>query len=279
MALPLLNMPPEILLQILSHLPIAPLLRFAQTSSYARSLAFTDLHALSLAILPCHRAPWHTNLPTTQHKPIHRLQAAIHIPQASDFDYPTLLTFHNKLVASILTRHACTLQKLELSLWTLSPGIARALTSLPALRKLRIRIERTQAVPRAYVALQRTEESAAWTALACAPSWMHSLRVLSIEDAGVGAAQLLGIVDGAAKLCDLRLSSCDMLTSSIWDAERFGGLQYLRITECANVHVNEAALRVISKMRTLQVRQLRLCLFDVASMMFSAPLHTIRGLG
>ncbi|KAJ4992672.1 hypothetical protein SVAN01_01718 [Stagonosporopsis vannaccii] len=260
MVLPILNLPSEIILQILSNLPITPLLRFAQTSQLARNLAYTNLHALSLAIRPTHRARWHSdNISTIQHKPIHPLYAAIQIPQASDFDYATLLTFHSKLFASILHRHACTLQKLELTLWTLSPAIARAVIRLPLLRELRIVLEHTQAIPRAYKALQRREETAAWNVLACAPSWTRSLRALSIQNAGISAEQLLGIVEGATRLRDLRLSSCDMLTNSIWGAGSFGGLQYLGVTDCANVHVNEAAVRVISKIQKLEVLDLHGC--------------------
>lgn len=255
MTLPLLKLPPEILLQILSNLSIQPLLRFAQTSHYACSLAYTDLKALSLAICPSHRASWHNKLFIHQHKPAHNLHAAVQIPQACDFNYPTLLTFHNKLIAGILRRHASTLQKLELTVWTLSPPIASAIVTLPALKELSIRLDSTQAMPRAYTSLQRREEVTAWDLLAATPSWTYLLQTLQIANAELSATQLLGITDGATGLRDLRLSSCEMLTSSIWDAARFSRLHRLGVTDCANVHVNETAVEAISKMRKLQVRQ------------------------
>lgn len=261
MALSLLQLPPEILLQILSNLTITPLLRFAQTSQHSRNLAYTDIQALSLAICPSHRASWHNKLFITQHQPTHNLHAAIQIPQARHFEYPTLLAFHNKLAASILTRHACTLQKLELTLWTLSPPIARALASLPSLTDLHIRLESAHAVPRTHAGVQRKEERGAWDLLASSSSWTARLRALRIANAEVTTAQLLGLVGGAARLRELRLTKCDMLTSSMWDAAALGGLQQLGVTECANVHVSEAAVGVISKLRRLQVRQSWTCLF------------------
>ena len=255
MALPLLNLPLELLLQILSNLSLKPLLRFAQTSQHARSLAYSNLQALSLAIYPSHRNSRYNTLSTAQHKPEHDLHAAIQIPRAWDFDYTTLLTFHNKIIASILGRHECALQKLELTLWTLSPPIAKAMTKLPALRELSIRIESVRAVPRAYMILQRKEEYKAWAVLASARPWAHLVHTLRIENAQVNASQLLGVIDGAARLRKLRLSSCEMLTSSVWDdAAKLGSLHHLSIADCAHVHVNETAVDAISKMHRLQVR-------------------------
>ncbi|KAH6620339.1 hypothetical protein C7974DRAFT_231608 [Boeremia exigua] len=242
MALPLLKLPPEILLQILSNLSIKPLLRFAQTSHYARILAHTNFRALSLTVCPSHRTSWHSKLFFAPHKPAHSLHAAIQIPHAWDFDYPTLLTFHNKITASIVSRYASTLRTLELTLWTLSPTIAQALTTLPALRDLSIRLETTHAMSRIYTSLQRRDECAAWTLLASNPSWTHVLRTLRIEGAEIGAAQLGGLIEGAMRLRDLSLSSCGMLTGSIWGCAGLRRLQQLRVTDCANVHVDATAV-------------------------------------
>lgn len=258
MATSLLQLPSEILLQILSNLSIKPLLRFAQTSQYSRSLAYTDLQELSLAVCPSHWNSWHNKLFMSRYVPTHQLHATIQIPQAQKFNYTTLLTFHNKLTSSILRRHACALQKLELTLWTLSPLIANAITTLPALRILSICLVNTEAMPRAHKILQTKEEYAAWGLLASTPSWTYFLSALRIENAELSAPQLLALVDGAARLHDLRLSNCGMLTSSIWDVARFSKLHHLGVTDCANVHVNEAAVDVISKMRRLQVRQLHM---------------------
>lgn len=251
----LFDLPPEILLQILSTLPINHLLRFAQTSQFARSLAYSNLHNLSLAVYPSHRSSWHNKLFTTQQKPQYDRHRVIQIPQAWDFDYSTLLSFHNKIITSILNRHAFALQRLELTLWTISMPIARALASLQGLRELTVRIEATHSMPRAYMNLQRKEECRAWDLLASTSSFMNQVQILTLEGAEITAGQLSGLLSDTERPRELRLSKCDMLTSSIWSSPRLAGLQHLSITDCVNVHVNEMALETISKMHRLQVGQ------------------------
>ena len=251
----LFELPPEILLQILSTLPINPLLRFAQTTQFARSLAYSGLHDLSLAVYPSHRSSWHKRLFSTQQKPQYDRHRVIQIPQAWDFDYSTLLNFHNKIIASILERHAFALQRLELTLWTISLPIARALASLQGLRELTVRIEATHSMPRAYMNMQRKEECRAWDLLASTPNFMGQIQSLKLENAEITAGQLSGLLSSADRPRELRLSRCDMLTSSIWSSPRLAGLEHLSITDCVNVHVNETELGTISKMRRLQVRQ------------------------
>jgi hypothetical protein len=253
MSVRLLNLPPEILLQILSKLSIKPLLRFAQTSQYARKLAYTDLQALSLAVCPSHQDSWHNKLFAARRKPEHDLHASVQIPRACDFSYTTLLTFHNKIIASILDRHAQTLQRLELALWTLSASVAESIKTLSALRELSIRIESVHTVPRAYLCVQKREECKAWTVLASKANSIHALR---IENAEINASQLLDIVGGAAQLRDLSLSGCSMLTSSIWDVTGLTKLHKLSILRCPNIHVSDTAVQTISTMHRLQVRPL-----------------------
>ena len=275
MAVQLLNLPPEILLQILSKLSIKPLLRFAQTSQYARKLAYTDLQALSLAVCPSHQDSWHNKLFAARRKPEHDLHASVQIPRACDFSYTTLLTFHNKIIGSILDRHAQTLQRLELALWTLSAPVAESIKNLSALRELSIRIESVHTVPRAYLCVQKTEECKAWTVLASTANSIHALR---IENAEINASQLLDIVGGAAQLRDLSLSGCSMLTSSIWDATELTKLHKLSILRCPNIHVSDTAVQTISKMHRLQVRPLHGFFCSCRARVISAAAsHTISG--
>ncbi|KAF1934073.1 uncharacterized protein M421DRAFT_112105 [Didymella exigua CBS 183.55] len=255
----LFYLPPEILLKILEALPVTPLLRFAQTSQYARNLAHSNLTSLSLAIHPSHRKSWHSKLLATSHKPKHALNAVIRIPRAWEFDYSTLIKFHDKIIASILTRHACALQKLDLTIWRLSKPIAKAIIKLPALRELSIRIETHQAIPRAHTTLQRKEEVEAWSILASNPGFIASVNVLAIANAEITTGQLQELITGAGRLRGLTLCSCDMLTSTLWSSENLRMLHHLSLTDCGNVHVNETAVGAISKMERLQELNLRGC--------------------
>lgn len=261
MPLPLLELPPELLLQILSPLPTKSLLQFAQTSHYALSLAYSNLHTLSLALAPTYQSIWHaklfaaTQFPEPPSHPDYDPHAVqIQIPQAWDFDYPTLLTFHNKIISSILNRHACALQKLDLTLWTLSIPIAQALAKLPALRDLSITTASAQAIPRAYTSPQRREESRAWNLLAMTANWTRRVQILRIENAEIATAQLCDLLSKTETLQQLTLHQCDMLTSTLWPAPALEQLHNLRITDCINIHIQQPALDAISKMQGLQVR-------------------------
>lgn len=252
----LFHLPPEILLQILQILPLTPLLRFAQTSRYARTLAYSNVQNLSLAIYPSHRNSWYNKLFATHHKPRHALAAAVQIPRAWDFNYSTLAVFHDKIIASIVDRHAFALQRLDLTLWRLSMPIAKALIQLPALRELSIHIETVQAVPRTHMTMQRKEEIEAWSSLASNPAFMTSINTLTVNHAEINATQLDGLLARAERLQEVRLSRCDMLTSDIWSYAQLHQLHHLSLTDCTNVHVDDAAVDAISKMVQLQVREL-----------------------
>jgi hypothetical protein len=252
----LFHLPPETILQILESLHITSLVRFAQTSKYARSLAYSNIQDLSLAIYPFHRNSWQNKLFAARHKPKHALNAAIQIPQAWEFEYSTLTKFHDKIIASVLTCHACALQRLDLTLWRMSEPVAAAISQLTALRELSISIESLQAMPRAYMSMQRKEEITAWSRLASNPTFMGRVNTLLIKNAEINTAQLSDLINGVERLRELRLSTCNMTTSEIWQTARLHGLHHLRLTDCPNIHVNEAAVDTISKMNRLQVRQL-----------------------
>lgn len=248
----LLNLPSELLFQILATLPTKSLLRFAQTSHYARSLAYSNLHTLSLAIFPSHRSSLYNTIFSALHEqkpPSHPdhdpYKILIRIPQAWRFDYPTLLSFHNKLIATVSHRHACTLQTLDLTLWTLSMPIAQALAALPALHNLSIRIETMQYAPRPHRASQRLEEQTSWTLLAASTAFASQLRTLHIDNANLTSSHLAALLAATPRLRALRLARCDVLTSQ---------LETRWLLSAAHTLPDPAPLAAISKMRSLQVR-------------------------
>lgn len=275
----LFHLPPEILLQILEALPLTPLLRFARTSQHARSLAHSNIKDLSLAIYPSHRSSWHNKLIATPHEPKHAHNAVIQIPRAWEFDYSILIKFHDKILASILTRHAYALRKLDLAVWRLSNPIAKAITRLPALRELSINVEPFQAIPRVHMTMQRKEEVEAWSLLAANTGFISSINAIKIQNAEISTRQLLDLISGAERLKDLRLYSCDMLTSTLLSSPRLRTLHHLSLADCRNVHINETVVGAISKMKKLKVRDISLKQhsFWVPKMIAGAASHTIRG--
>ncbi|KAJ4325526.1 hypothetical protein N0V94_000669 [Neodidymelliopsis sp. IMI 364377] len=273
MPLPLLELPPELLIQILASLPISPLLKFAQTSRYARNLAYSNLHSLSLAISSSRRPTWYEKLVPlpVDSLPPSRIDCEPHkilvrIPQAWNFSYPTLFNFHNKIITSVLNRHATTLKTLELSLWTLSTSVAQALADLPALRELKIKVENLHPVPRAQLNLQRKQEREAWDILSQSAIWPPRIQHLRIENAEITSTQISTLLTKTTQCAGLELIRCDMLTNALFDslnsptcAKVQHSLESLGVIHCGNVHLNQTALEVISKMHRLQTLDLHGC--------------------
>lgn len=247
----LLELPPEILAQILSLLPVRTLLKFSEISQHARSLANSNLHTLNLGIRPirARKGPKNTDN-----------DFWVRIPGARSFAYPTRLKFHNALFQSILARHADTLYIVNLSLWTLTRPIAEGLSKLYALQRLSISIEDdlyTRAVPRSRMAAERLEQAKAWDLLGQAAVWTQRLRSLSIDHADLTTAQLAMLLRRSRRCGSLRFSGCRFIGQEMWqflarDWDGRAGLQSLHVAESGGC-LNDKALGAIAGLSGLQV--------------------------
>lgn len=168
----LTSLPSELLLHILSFLPIRSLLAFSLSSRSAYVLASSSLQTLSFGVYPSRVASLISQLSSTSPtaSPFSRSTRSLNssvgsvissgvssvsasdlfnedctvahvIPQASELRPHTLLAFHTALTSSILTRYCMSMRHLELSIWTLTPPVADALAGLRNLRTLCLRIE------------------------------------------------------------------------------------------------------------------------------------------
>ncbi|KAF2814716.1 uncharacterized protein BDZ99DRAFT_515494 [Mytilinidion resinicola] len=305
---PLLALPPELLVNILSFLPITSLLKFSETSHASHALATSSLHTLSLSIhttriggimsrlgattLPTPKntasafasarnalsASFTESIPRSSRSSQSSLGIAedsilrsgphaVHvlIPNAHTFDPSTLLAFHNALISSVLTRHKTTLRHLDLSLWSLTPHIAHALKSLPALRTLSLRIEdpNARSTSRRIRLAHRLEECVAWDILAEDASWASALQALRIDGAQVSTAQL-GKLLSCNHLCrELWVCKCHNVDRDVWrylGSEWKGrtGLQVLGVLK-SYVDIEEEDLEFIGGMEGLKFLSLQGC--------------------
>jgi len=291
----LLSIPPELLVHILAYLPIQPLLKFSQTSRYAHSLASSSLHTLSLEIHPSRVSALIAHVATTQYPqpkettsffslPHHAssseqgdgsemsymaenpltlnnpYKVSVLIPDAQNFDYTTLLNFHTALTSSVLSRHGATLRHLDLSLWTLTIPIVKALAGLSALRVLSIRIEdfpQVRTVPRTRAATQRTEEREAWRLLTETAIWAPRLNALRIEGGELNTVQLSTLLSKVRWCRELWLCKCTMIDHSFWkflasEWEGRNALQILGISRCGG-KLDEEVLDWIGGFKNLRV--------------------------
>ncbi|KAL6712453.1 hypothetical protein ACN47E_000330 [Coniothyrium glycines] len=251
MAQKLLDLPLELLINILGHLPVRSLLHFSETSQYSRFLANSNLQTLKLGV----RSPRSRNIIRTGSERIN-----IRIKDALDYDYTTLLNFHTTLVQGIIVRHADMLHTLDLSLWTLTKPIAEAITKVSALRNLSIRLEEdvyVRAVPRSCVARDRIEQDRAWTLLVESATWKYRLRSLKLESTEITTEQLTTLLDGSRQCAELHLSRCRYVTSEVWDLlgnQSWSGrlaLRKLTLDESGGV-LKDAAFQAISLLVGLQ---------------------------
>jgi hypothetical protein len=187
-------------------------------------------------------------------------KVSVLIPEAQTFNYATLLNFHTALTSSVLLRHGATLRNLDLSLWTLTIPIAKALAGLSALRVLSIRIEDSpyaRAIPRIHAAAQRTEERQAWSLVTETAIWAPRLNALRIEGGELNTAQLSTLLCKVHWCRELWLYSCTTIDRSIWtflgsEWEGRTALQVLGISKCGG-KLDEEVLDLIGGLKSLRV--------------------------
>jgi hypothetical protein len=251
----LLHLPTEILCQILTPLPTASLLRFSETSHHARILANANLHTLSFGIAPL-TPPFFNLLDldqpsksiSTTNPTIKRPYAIwLRISEAEPYDYWTLHNFQSALVTSILKRHGTMLQHLEISIWALTPAMARAIAQLRALRRFSLRIETSAwgAGQRSRIAVEREEQSKAWELLTEeSPVWSRRLTALKLENCDLEVGQL-AVLLGENRVCEeVRVDRCRYVTKGLWTVlnqwERRDKLRILEVADCGGMLGEEA---------------------------------------
>jgi hypothetical protein len=256
----LLDLPTEILNQILTPLPTSSLLRFSETSHHARCLANANLHTLSLGVAPL-SSPLLTDFDqsTTLSNPY---AIWLHIPRAASYEYWTLLNFQSALVTSILKRHGTMLQHLEISVWALTQPMAEAIADLRALRTLSLRIESgigfVRGSPRSRIAVEREEQSKAWELLTkSAPVWRQRLTALRLENCDLETEQLAVLMKGSWASMALGLIRCRYVVTGLWNFlagwEGRGKLRALDVAYCGGT-LGEEARGAIEMLGGLQVR-------------------------
>lgn len=151
----LLQLPPELLIRILTQLSLRPLLRFSLISRRCWELSNESLSHLSFGVFPdrvSERMAWLSQrdgthcsttvpVPNVPAYPIDESDAArLIIPGASALDRQTLTRFHNELTCKVLERYASGLRVLDLTVWYISQEVGDALSKLRGLKCLRLRV-------------------------------------------------------------------------------------------------------------------------------------------
>jgi hypothetical protein len=280
MAISLLQLAPELLFQILASIPVKPLLKFSQCSRYAHSLANASLHTLKLDFGPkpnsfkmgshmstrrlnsydASKGEQYYSQPgssfMTETVPTSLDKVLIRIPDAHLYDFATLIHLHSALVPSILNRHQGALQHLDLSLWTVTVPMGKAISALPALRSLSVKLVqdlRIRKLSGKCIDPQRD----AWQVLTQHAAWSGRLRSLKIENMDILMSHLAPLLLYNHSCRELRIRHCESLGQDLWAFLETGwkgraALKILEIADCGSL-LTEAALKSMETMRELKV--------------------------
>jgi hypothetical protein len=292
MSTSLFNLPPELLIPTLSLLPIRDLLKFSQSSRYARSLANESLHTLDLEFsqpsyldhicsssrrIPVNSsnrfsfsrimalAEKHTHIHTatfnrrgrkasTSNKTVYKTTVRIH--NAYSYGYPTLVNLHSALLSSILARYRNALQNIEITVWAFTAPMAKAISDLSALRSLSVKIQEPYYI-RGLTENCKTTRLAWQSLTTTTTAWARRLLVLKIENADITETSLFKILENNTCCRELSLKKCVDIGWTLWDflATEWRGrdaLQTLVIEEYGGM-LNDTTLEAIGKLRGLQV--------------------------
>jgi len=265
---PLNSLPPELLLEVLSYLPIRPLLNFSETCRAAHSFTSSSLYTLNLGIYPSrlsqHFGHARAHDENSSFEPI-----SLVIPEIEPSSERAELAFHNKLTASIIQHYSSSLQHLTLRLWTLSPSIATALTEVKGLKSLRLCIDnpcgkqsRPQRRLRTMVGPAAREEETAWNLLA--HSW-SVLRELNIEGGQVDTQQVQQMLEVNSHLTRLSVKDCAHIEADLlkFVAEKWVGkesLTYLAFEDSPAVIMEDLEGLGMQTLVNLQSLSLRGCI-------------------
>ena len=266
MPIHLLDLPTEIISQILAPLPTSSLLRFSETSHHARTLANANLHTLSLGIAPPTLSrPKLLNIDQTSEPTSTASNSTkspysiwLQIPKAQTYEYWTLFNFQSALVTSILKRHGTMLQHLEISVWALTLPMVSAIENLRALRRFSLRIERIIGGRRSCVAVKREEQEKAWELLTkSTPVWSRRLMALKLENCDLKVDQLAVLLKESRNCKELGLDRCHYFGKGLWtwlmEWEGTGKLKVLNVADCGG-QLGDVSRMAMGKLNGLQVR-------------------------
>lgn len=257
------DLPPELLIQVLTYLPIRSLLQFSETSRFSHKLAVTSLHTLNLGVYPSRVARSLGDIAASS-DPSDR-SISLLIPDVEALSESALFAFHSKLISTLLHRHSTSLRHLTLRLWTLSPAIAAALVQLSGLRSLTLRIDNpfgnaqrasrspSPASRRPVAGFHAAEERIAWLALA--HPW-PSLRELRIDGGDGSVAMLQALLTANPRLDALWIADCPRIDPELFvfltaEWEGRARLKELGFEGCHGLEMEH--LDMVGGMESLQV--------------------------
>ena len=256
-----LSLPPEILCEILEHLPISSLLAFGQTSHYHHALQQISLRRLRLGVFPTRLDGLLSQMDTLgDDDTTYSVQKVLDKRRSRTKD--AILFNQNLTIARILHRYSLPLRDLEISLWDIQQPAAEALAKLKGLRNLSIRLDHpnSRCADLHHSFWCHSPGSTVWNQLYAGkegPPVLGRLTTLNLERAGITDYQMFRILEENPGVTEIRLRKCLTLTDEFFrdlSNSRVGKqLKLLHFTQSDNPRIDERVLQHIAAMPSLQV--------------------------
>ena len=214
------NLPPEILREILSYLPISSLLSFGETCGYHHALQGISLNRLKLGVFPTRYNGLISLVESTSDlDTTHNVQ--IILRRRKTRTKSTVIFNQNLTISRILHKYGRSLQHLEMALWDVKPPMAESLLKCHNLQSLSIRLDHSNT---RWADLGRSfwcesPGSTVWNYFYARPGdepVFGRLKSLNLERSGITDYQLLMILHENPAISKLRLQKCLTLTDDFF---------------------------------------------------------------
>lgn len=254
-------LPPELLREVVSYLPIASLLAFGLTSKEHHAIQCCSFSTLRLGVFPSRLAGMMSLMEAAADvSSIHSVQMVLPKTQARTKDM--IIRNQNAAVQKVVDKHRRSLRDLEVALWDLRKQSACSLSGLVNLRRLSIRLDhphtRHAKVDRDFWEVSPT--STVWNNFFAKPDErkvLGRLKSLNLERAGITDFQLQQILKNNSVISDLRLRKCLVLTREIFEHlvrdEINKHLETLHFTWHGGDEIDDTVLDYVGELSNLKV--------------------------
>lgn len=260
----LTSLPPEMVREILSYLPVRALLAFGLTSKENHAHQSVSLSKLRLGVFPSRLNGLISLMEASEDRSsVNSVQVTL--PKSKSRTKDMVVRNQNATVEKVVTKYRLTLRDLEVAVWELTRSSVESIGRLRNLRRLSIRLDhphtRHSDVDRSF--WKSSPGSTIWNSL-FRDSDLKSPRTyplgrlesLSLERAGITDYQLQQTLVNNPRITELRLQKCLTLTREIFEYlanSHFGGtMKVLHFTQNDRTEIDDRVLVHIGRLSELK---------------------------
>lgn len=257
----LASLPPEIIREVVSYLPVPSLHAFGLTSKYNHGVQLCSLTTLRLGVFPSRLAGMISLMEAAaDSSSTHSVQMVL--PKSDSTSKEMIIRNQNAAVREVVEKHKHTLRNLEIALWDLQPCGAKPVVGLNNLRALAIRLDhphtRHLSVDRHF--WDTSPPSTVWNSFFASPNEkgvLGRLQSMTLERAGITDFQLQQMLKENPMITNLRLRKCLVLTRETFEylgENDIGGrLETFHFTSHAGGEIDDGVLDYIDNLVKLKV--------------------------